>query len=327
MSCYNSADYLAGAIESILAQSFSNLEFIIIDDGSRDGTPNIIRHYETIDTRIVNIKKSNSGLADSLNLGLSIAKGSWIARLDADDIAHPERLQRQYEFIQQRRDIVALGSGCTEIDKEGKEIADHYYPRRHDALVKHIAEGRSPFPHSSALFCRKTANLLGGYRLNMNGAEDVDLWLRMSDIGKIGSIKESLIKLRKHPASISANNDRHIILGYMARASYWIRKYGHRDPIDDQERCGHFYEIVRGQLCMMGVFEKNRIICEARSILRNKELGFNLIRMVSLIKLLRGNRHGIAALWQRMFNKKIPIELAYRWVYYEKNPEHGVHNH
>jgi glycosyltransferase involved in cell wall biosynthesis len=314
MSCYNSAAYLEGAIESILNQSLSDLEFIIIDDGSRDETPNLIRHYETMDTRVVTFKKKNSGLADSLNLGLEKARGSWIARLDTDDISLPGRLQKQYDYLQTRRDIIALGSGCIEINKEGKEIVNHHYPQKHFNLVDHIARGLSPFPHSSVLFCRKAANQLGGYRLSLNGAEDVDLWLRMSEIGKIGTIREPLIKLRKHPDSISANSDRHIILGYMARTSYWIRKQGHKDPIDDQDMCDHFYEYVKNQLLIMKVFERNRAVSELRTIFRRNISGIGLGPLVSMINIMRGNRHGLHALWQRIVNTNIPIKLANRWI-------------
>ena len=99
MSCYNASRFLAEAIESILRQTFTDFEFIIIDDGSTDDTLDIIRTYAQTDPRIVVIEKANTGLADSLNVGIGAARGEWIARQDADDVSFPDRLFHQIEFL------------------------------------------------------------------------------------------------------------------------------------------------------------------------------------------------------------------------------------
>ncbi|MCH7802039.1 MAG: glycosyltransferase family 2 protein [Chloroflexi bacterium] len=106
MSVYNGQRYLGAAIDSILAQTFQEFEFIIVDDGSTDNTESLIRAYS--DSRIRLISKPNTGLADSLNVGLEAAKGTWIARIDADDISEPQRLERQLQRIRASPELVLL---------------------------------------------------------------------------------------------------------------------------------------------------------------------------------------------------------------------------
>lgn len=125
MPVYNGAAYLAKSIESILDQSFKNFEFIIINDGSTDNSPNIINNYSSTDRRIVLINNSkNLGLTKSLNIGLKISKGAYIARMDSDDIAFTNRLEKQYEFLEKNKKIFLLGSGATKIDINGKALGD-----------------------------------------------------------------------------------------------------------------------------------------------------------------------------------------------------------
>ncbi|MHB8130909.1 MAG: glycosyltransferase family 2 protein, partial [Mobilitalea sp.] len=112
MSCYNASRWLSEAVDSILRQTFENFEFILIDDGSTDNTWEIIQKYRAQDKRIIALLKKNTGLADSLNIGLNEAKGEWVARLDADDISLPERLFEQFKFVQKNNKVGLLGAGC-----------------------------------------------------------------------------------------------------------------------------------------------------------------------------------------------------------------------
>ncbi|MGO9953181.1 MAG: glycosyltransferase family 2 protein, partial [Dissulfurispiraceae bacterium] len=138
MSCYNASKYLAEAIESILNQTFDNFEFIAIDDGSRDNTSDILKDYARADSRIILLEKENTGLTNSLNIGLKTARGKWIARMDADDVSLPNRFEDQLEFVQVHAGVILLGTSCIVIDQSGKVIRRYEYTAVHHQLIKKI---------------------------------------------------------------------------------------------------------------------------------------------------------------------------------------------
>ena len=138
MSCYNASRWLHEAIDSVLTQTFENFEFVLVDDGSTDDTWNIIQSYRDRDERIVPISKKNTGLPDSLNVGIAKARGAWIARLDADDVCEPTRLEEQVKFVSKHPEVVLLGTGCVEIDEQG------------GVKKKHTLSIRSPQPGSAS---------------------------------------------------------------------------------------------------------------------------------------------------------------------------------
>ena len=237
MPCYNASEFIRESIESILSQTYSDFELIVINDGSTDDTQTIIEEYAERDKRIKIMSKSNSGLPDSLNVGLLPAKGEWIARLDADDIAMPNRLQKQIEYIGKKCDTVLLGSGCIIIDQCGNEINKYKYPEDHHELVRLMERIGSPFPHSSAFFSRKLVQKIGGYYSRFNACEDVDLWLRISNFGSIGCLSEPLIKLRKHSGSITAKKWKYYAIMNVAAIICNLRtKYGMTPPSDVDEK-------------------------------------------------------------------------------------------
>ncbi len=235
-SCYNASKYIREAVESILNQTFRDFEFILIDDGSTDNTLEILHEYARMDRRIVLVEKENTGLTDSLNIGLKIARGEWIARMDADDISMPTRLEKQICYVRKHSNVILLGAGCRTIDEHGMEMRNFSYPTNHDRLVNHLERGKSPFPHSSAIFKKTIVQSLCGYRNRLNGAEDYDLWLRMSKLGKIHCLRDQLILLRKHSGSITANNNKLVIIACAARVSHFLRQYGYSDPALSDDR-------------------------------------------------------------------------------------------
>ncbi len=131
MSCRNASRWLQEAIESVLTQTFPDFEFVLIDDGSSDRTWEIVQQYAKCDSRIVPIAKRPTGLSDSLNVGINRARGRWIARLDADDLSEPTRLQEQVRFVRSHPTTVLLGSAFIEIDESGRSIRRHSYPASH----------------------------------------------------------------------------------------------------------------------------------------------------------------------------------------------------
>ncbi len=230
MSCYNASAYLAEAIESVLSQTYNDYEFVAVNDGSTDNTLDILRKYASKDGRIRVLDKSNTGLADSLNFGIDAAQGRWIARIDADDVITPDRLARQLSFVKSHRSVVLLGAGCTLVDANGSRIRDYRYPRKHCSLVTHMAFGGASFPHSSAFFRKEAAIGIGRYNTRFARRQDLDLWLRLSQVGEIASVPELLVKKREHPAGISNDSMLTISLGLGARACHFIRTKGIPDP-------------------------------------------------------------------------------------------------
>lgn len=232
MSVYNGERWLSEAVQSILDQTFKNFEFIIVNDGSNDKSLEIINNFATLDTRIRIINKLNTGLSDSLNQGIILAKGEWIARIDADDISMPDRLQKQYELAQTDSALVLIGSGLIEINPAGALGKVYLYPASHKALLHRLTVIKPFFSHSSAFYRVTAVRELCGYRGAKSRAEDYDLWLRLSEIGKISCITDVLVKIRKHPDQIShdENGRRQIIDARTALTGYWLRQLGFEGP-------------------------------------------------------------------------------------------------
>lgn len=313
MSCYNAEHFLREAIESILSQSYTDFEFILIDDGSTDDTLEIIRDYAHQDTRIIVVEKENTGLTYSLNVGIGMARGEWIARLDADDIALPQRFEEQINCLGKCKDIVLLGSGCIEIDRFGRKVKRHRYPTTHRRFIHSIERGKSPFPHSSVMYKTDTVRKIGGYRIRMNGAEDVDLWLRLGREGHIHCINKPLIKLRKHNESITAKNKRLAILSYAARISHYLRIEGYPDPIDQDElQYMDFLAWVERKMMDEGFFRTRHMWTATRA--EYYTAGNKLTGMFwGGVRFLRSG-HISTIVWEKFFGSSLPRRLALEWM-------------
>ena len=199
---YNGEKYLAVALDSILTQTFTNFELIVIDDGSTDGSLKILRHYESLDSRVKLVTRENRGLPASLNQAISLAKGSLIARMDEDDICKPSRLATQVEFMQQHPEVVVLGSAANFIHEDGSYICT-FIPSSEDVVLRK-AFPNSPFIHPSVMFVKDAFFEAGKYIEKMKwGGEDVTLFERMSRLGCIHNLTESLISYRLVPGSLS----------------------------------------------------------------------------------------------------------------------------
>ena len=202
MPAYNAENYISDAIESILDQSYSDFEFIIINDGSTDKTLDIIRKYQTEDSRIVVISRENKGLPSSLNEGLNISRGAYIARMDADDISHKFRLERQLGFIEKEH-IQLCGCHYDRIDEFNKLKNITKVPITYDDIAISLAYS-VPFAHGSILVHKKCIMKFMYKDLPL---EDYDLWIRMFLEGiSFGNVNESLYKLRDTSSSYTKIN-------------------------------------------------------------------------------------------------------------------------
>ncbi|MFZ4640079.1 MAG: glycosyltransferase [Nodosilinea sp.] len=203
MPAYNSERYIGLAIESILSQTFTKFEFIIIDDGSRDRTVNIIENYLQKDRRICFVARQHRGISATRNELLSKARGEFIAVMDADDIALPERLESQVNFLNSHPKVVCLGSTQQWIDEAGRYLWIHPEPERDAEIQQSLLVGRTCINNSSAMMRREAVIQAGGYDESLAQAEDLDLFLRLGEIGKLANLPDPLIQYRQHANSIS----------------------------------------------------------------------------------------------------------------------------
>lgn len=203
MPVYNAERYVAQAVESILAQTYSRFEFLIIDDGSSDRSLSILQRYARQDARIRLISRPNTGYVIALNEMLSLAQGEFIARMDADDVALPNRFQRQVDFMQQHPEVVCVGSWHTLIDHRGRLLTCLELPQQDSEIQREALAGHGSICHPCALIRRSVLSTLGGYNPELMPAEDLDLWLRLGEVGQLANIPEPLLHYRLHPHSIS----------------------------------------------------------------------------------------------------------------------------
>lgn len=195
MSVYNGEKYLKEAIDSILAQTFRDFEFLIINDASTDSTKSIILSCH--DPRIRYIEnEANIGLTRSLNKGISLAKGEYIARMDADDVSLPARLEKQVQFLDSREGVGLLGTSWLSINDVGLLLSVN--KACGGAYAAHS------MCHGSVMIRKSTLEKAGGYRPCFKYAQDYDLWLRLSEVCEADNLSETLYKLRLHSGSISS---------------------------------------------------------------------------------------------------------------------------
>ena len=204
MTVYNGDDFLHKSIDSILDQTYTNFEFIIVDDGSRDRTWRILKEYEAKDQRIVLLRNgTNMGVPRSSNKGLGIARGQYVARMDADDISMPERLAVQVAFLDEHPEVGVVGSFVQLFDLDETLGNVWHYPTRH-ALIKWSLCFHSPLAHPSVVFRRAIVEHIGGYDDAFPASHDRDLWLRLSSVTRFANLPKVYLKYRDHhPNSIS----------------------------------------------------------------------------------------------------------------------------
>ncbi len=201
MSVYNAELYLADAIKSILEQTYRDFEFIIIDDGSTDRSIEIVKSF--YDTRIVFLQQPNKGLAYSLNRGIRESRGKYIARMDADDISAPTRLEKQVDFLNQNPKYILVGCNGIQIDEQGCYLSKLYRSNSREQIIKELSLGISPFIHGSVIFKKEFALVSGLYDEKKVTFEDWDLWMKMFSRGDMTNLEESLYSYRLTPGSVT----------------------------------------------------------------------------------------------------------------------------
>jgi glycosyltransferase involved in cell wall biosynthesis len=203
MPVYNVQRYVAEAIESLLAQTLRDFEFIIIDDGSTDGTAAVLDHYVKLDGRIRLCRTKNAGVIAARSLGMMMAKGELMAVMDGDDRCDPRRLELQQEYLRQHEEVVVVGSGAAMIDEASAPLGTVTPPQQHEDIEALHLKGSDSIFHSAAMLRLEAVRRVGGYRPGIMPGEDFDLWLRLGEIGRLANLSEPLLVWRRRVTGLT----------------------------------------------------------------------------------------------------------------------------
>lgn len=203
MPVYNAAPYVGKAITSILKQDFSDFELVIVDDGSKDNSLAVINEFASKDARIKVVSRENKGISATRNELIALASADIIAWMDADDIALPQRLFVQYDFLAKHAEYVGIGTKTQLIDKDDDPICVWPGPSDHEAIDHwHISGRGGAIVFPSAMMRRKAVQEVGGFNPDLIGAEDLDLFLRLAEVGKLANVEPICFCYRQHIESI-----------------------------------------------------------------------------------------------------------------------------
>lgn len=207
MPVYNAEKYLKTSVESILNQTFGDFEFIVVDDGSTDGSWKILEDYKRKDKRIIALRnRYNLGTSKTLNRGLAVARGKYLVRMDADDWSYPDRLQRQYDYMEKHPEVGISGGTIEVCDKNLDTVYRRKYPLTNKDARK-IIFCYSPFAHPATIWNTELMKRAGGYNENIPLSQDCELYFKIGKFAKFGNLKKTLLKLRTHSGSSSVSKD------------------------------------------------------------------------------------------------------------------------
>ncbi|ABL00986.1 glycosyltransferase family 2 protein [Pelobacter propionicus] len=208
MSAYNAEKHLTKSIESVLGQTYSDFEFLIVNDASTDDTPALLQKYQRSDNRIALLhNRSNIGLTRSLNLAIQHARHNIIARQDADDISHPERFSKQIDFLKTHGEVMLLGTAGQLIDDSGRILRNEPVISGSVRLKKRL-QRCNQFIHGSVMMRRQCLNVIGLYREEFVSAQDYDLFLRISEQYAVDNLPVPLYQYRISPSTVSIAKSR-----------------------------------------------------------------------------------------------------------------------
>jgi glycosyltransferase involved in cell wall biosynthesis len=196
--------YVRDAVESVLAQTYDDFELVVVDDGSRDATPRILAGFA--DERLRVLRQDPAGLVAALGRGLAESSGELVARMDADDISLPTRLERQLAALADER-VGLAGCGVEEVDADGHSLRSWLLPADDAALRRRLLL-RNPFAHGSVMVRREALKGAGGYRSDYGANEDYDLWRRIAGDWRLAAVPEVLYRYREHENAVTKTDVR-----------------------------------------------------------------------------------------------------------------------
>ena len=203
MSVYNAGAFLRPAMDSILGQGVRDVEYVIVDDGSTDESPRVLRDYAERDSRIRLTVRGNKGLTVTLNEALEQARGEFIARMDCDDVGVPGRFQKQLAFLRAHPDVVCAGGHFELIDEKSRLLTRLRPPSDDETIQQLLLRGHTAICHPAAMMRRDALTRVGGYDPFFKTTQDLDLWLRLGEVGKLANVPEVVLRFRQHGGSVS----------------------------------------------------------------------------------------------------------------------------
>jgi glycosyltransferase involved in cell wall biosynthesis len=236
MPCYNAAATVAEALHSLENQTFDDFEAVLVDDGSTDGTGDILKAWAEKDRRFRPVYRSHKGIVAALNTGLQACRSSVVARMDSDDISHSQRLQHQVAFLQKQSDVAVCGCLVSAFSTGGVRQGFQVYLEWMNSLVTCEDIYRemfveSPLAHPSVIFRRGWVEAVGGYQ-ERGWPEDYDLWLRLYLAGaRFAKVPEVLLEWREDPARLTRTDSRYSLENFLRAKAYYLV----RGPLQDRD--------------------------------------------------------------------------------------------
>lgn len=227
--CYNTSDTLKSAVDSITNQSFEALEIILVDDGSTDSSRDILKALAQRDQRVRILSRQHEGIVGALNAGIAECRAQLIARMDADDIAHPTRIEKQFAYLNHHPEVAAVGCLVEGFPPENIDKGFKLYLRWMNRLITHEDIVReifieSPFAHPSMMLRKGWIDRVGGY-MEVEWAEDYDLWLRLYLAGaRFGKVPEILLSWREQPERLTWKDKRYSKENFLRAKSHYLIK-------------------------------------------------------------------------------------------------------
>jgi glycosyltransferase involved in cell wall biosynthesis len=261
-SVHDGERYLAAALDSVLGQTFADFELVVVDDGSTDSSPEILADYAAGDKRVIVLQQENAGLARALNRGVASARSPLIARLDADDIALPRRLEVQLAYLDENPGVGLVGGAVKFVDADDREFAATQYPLA-DAEIREAFTETTPFVHSAITMRRTAFEEAGGYRPAFPHAEDLDLWLRIAAGWQLANLPDAVVRYRIHPGQSTVTElEQQSLSALGARIAWRARASGRPDPFEHTElvdrsavvAAGATEEEITGELVRLSVW-------------------------------------------------------------------------
>ena len=204
MAVHNGARHLPAALASLTSQTFREWELVVVDDGSTDDTAQQLEQFARQDRRVALIRQEHRGLTVSLNRAIAAAGGAYLARHDADDLSHPQRLERQVRYLERQPRVAAVGTAGEVIGAEGEILAPLATRRRGAAIRRGLRSARVTPIHGSMMMRRDALAAVGGYREAFRFSQDVDLWLRILERFEMANLPERLYQWRLNPQGVYA---------------------------------------------------------------------------------------------------------------------------
>jgi glycosyltransferase involved in cell wall biosynthesis len=277
MPAYNAERYIADAIRSVLEQTFTDFELLIVNDGSTDDTAKVIASFK--DPRVMLLSQQNKGVSAALNLGLSHARAPYVARFDADDICYPDRLKIQYDFITSYPEYSVIGSAADYVDADGHYIFTHYPIAHLNEEIQQLKYSVCPFIHSSVLYKKELIISNGGYNEHAYTYEDHFLWVNILGNQKACNLSKALIKVRLNPESITVDERWH------SRKFRSIKYTSLRNKSITEEQGTELYQISGKQYPARKKEGAYYALCSKKFLVNNyqpEKARYNVVRAMNL---------------------------------------------